>query len=82
MGDKFGDTRVELILDLKKNDFFLEKTYNGKVSFTTGKGHIPQEKQYFLSFVGFRCPQKSSKIDRRPPSLFGGGFVARLKIPL
>ena len=58
VGDKFSDTRVDLILDLKKNDFFLEKTYNGKDIFYNGNGHIPQEKQYFLCFVGFSLPAK------------------------
>ena len=82
-GDKFSDTRVDLILDLKKNDFFfLEKTYNGKVIFTTGNGHSPQEKQYFLSFVGFCCPQKPSKIVSRNLQKLVPSGSATLKIPL
>ena len=40
---------------------FLQRDFKGNVIFTTGNGHFPQEKQYFLSFVGFFCPPKSSK---------------------
>ena len=58
VGDKFSDTRVDLILDLKKNDFFLEKTYNGKVSFTTGNRPFSSGKTILFEFRRFLLPRK------------------------
>ena len=49
-----------VFLNLKKMTFFYKKLTTGNLSFLQRDGHFPQEKQYFLSFVGFFCPPKSS----------------------
>ena len=69
VGDKFSDTRVDLILDLKKNDFFLEKTYNGKVSFTTGNGPFSLGKTILFEFRRFSLPAKIVQ-NRLPKRVF------------
>ena len=37
---------------------FLQRDFKCTGSFLQRDGHFPQEKQYFLSFVGFFCPPK------------------------
>ena len=60
VGDKFSDTLWTVFLNLKKMTFFYKKLTTGNLSFLQRDGHFPQEKQYFLSFVGFSVPPKSS----------------------
>ena len=82
VGDKFSDTLRRPLFLIFFFSTFLQRDFKGNVKFTTGNGHFPQEKQYFLSFVGFFCPQKSSKIVSRNVCLFRSQIAARLKNPL
>ena len=61
---------------------FLQRDFKCTGSFLQRDGHFPQEKQYFLSFVGFSCPRKASEIVSRNCLLFRSQSPARLKIPL
>ena len=82
MGDKFGDTRVELILDLKKNDFFLEKTYNGKDSFLQRKWPYSLGKTILFVFRRFFVARQNRHfacLKVGGPECFLGVFFSRIR---
>ena len=58
VGDKRGDTRVGLILHVEKNDFFLQKTYNGKLEFFTTGWPFSSGKTILFEFRWFLSPAK------------------------
>ena len=67
VGDKWGDTRVGLILHVEKNDIFLLKTYNGKREFYNGKWPFSSGKTILFEFRWFLLPAKS--VRNRLPKL-------------
>ena len=82
VGDKFSDTLwTAFFFDLFFSTF-LQRDFKGNGSFLQRDGHFPQEKQYFLSFVGFFCPRKSSKIVSRNCPFFGGEAICHAVNPV
>ena len=71
-GDKFSDAwRRPFFLTSKSIDFFTTGFFCGQQNLQRD-GHFHREKQYFLSFAVFSCPQKSSKIVSVVGEHFGG----------
>jgi len=61
---------------------FLQRDFKCTGSFLQRDGHFPQEKQYFLSFVGFSCPRKASEIVSRNRPFFGAGGICHAVNPV
>ena len=59
MGDKWGDTSVDGVFELKKNDIFLQKTYNGKLEFFTTGWPFSSGKTILFEFRWFYLPAKT-----------------------